>query len=202
MQKLSEQSCLPHEKKEGTVSFIESLPCRIGIHQGQWTTTGCQLRRTCLDCGASHHREKHSWSRPYQVSDSSRELRRTCYDCGTTMSVASSRFSQAKFALLSVRDKCLCSLGMHQGEWIVVGCQQERHCIYCRRLQRRERHSWPPEYQREYFQDGSCEMRVTCLRCGQTKSLGITHEDAIGWGNPTCKRCGQGMGGGGDPGGD
>ncbi len=37
-------------KNEAVASFIDRKLCRIGIHQGEWTKTGCQLKRYCMFC--------------------------------------------------------------------------------------------------------------------------------------------------------
>jgi hypothetical protein len=92
----------------------------------------------------------------------------------------------------------LCRIGMHQGTWTTVGrsgCLQRRFCMYCGIPQPRMRHIWPPKADGEYFEDGSCETMVTCLRCGKTKFTGIRHEGRISFWYPYCKRCGQDLGG-------
>jgi len=50
-------------------------------------------------------------------------------------------------------------------------------------------HHWPPKTAGEYFQDGSCEVRLACLSCGKTKYGGIHHEGRYARWNPYCKRC-------------
>jgi len=101
-------------------------------------------------------------------------------------------------AILSFIGKALCSIGIHQGEWTRTGCQLNRYCILCGKPQNRERHNWPPSEWGEYFEDGSCEKRVTCLDCKKTKSVGVEHEDSKHWWGfrsylapgSICKRCG------------
>ena len=186
-------------KNEIAASFLDNILCRIGIHRGEWIwiRTNCQQRRSCLFCGASQNREKHGWSRPYYVSKSSPELSCRCHECGKTLLV-DSLFSQAKFAILSLIEKSLCYLDIHQGEWTTEGCSgcwQRRFCIFCGKLQNREVHNWPPNAVGEYFKDGSCEMRVTCLHCEKTKSIGKYHEGRISWWNSNCKRCGEDLSG-------
>jgi len=90
-------------------------------------------------------------------------------------------------------DKLMCSIGIHQGEWTKEGCHYRRYCIFCGRQQDVERHR---RSLREYIMDGSCEMRVTCLDCQETKSVGIEHEQEHWW-SFTCKRCGAWLDGGG-----
>lgn len=81
-----------------------------------------------------------------------------------------------------------CSIGIHQGEWTKTGCQQRRLCIFCGELQNREEHNWKAVG--EYFQEGSCEKRVTCRDCKKTKSIGTYHKVRKPWWWPVCKRCG------------
>ena len=184
-------------KNEIAASFLDNILCRIGIHQGEWIwiRTNCQQRRSCLFCGASQNREKHGWSRPYYVSKSSRELSSRCHECGKTMLV-DSLLSQAKFAILSLIEKYLCYLDIHQGEWTTDGCYQTRYCIFCGKPQNREVHNWSS--QGEYFMESSCETRVTCIDCRKTKSWGKQHEGRKSWWNSQCKRCGEELGGGVD----
>lgn len=77
-------------KNEVVASFMDSMLCRIGIHQGAWTKTGCQLSRYCIFCGKLQDREEHNW--PPEASgryfkDGSCEKRVTCLDCEKTQSI-------------------------------------------------------------------------------------------------------------------
>lgn len=137
-------------------SLSEHILCRIGMHQGTWTTDGCQRRRFCIYCG-----------RPQQK-------------------VTATFFTKLK-----------CLLQMHEGEWTtdgLPGCWQTYKCKYCGVIEQRERHTWPPNDDGEYFQHGSCETRVTCLRCGKTESTGIKHAGRLSWYENYCKRCGEYLG--------
>ncbi len=92
-------------------------------------------------------------------------------------------------------DSILCRTGIHQGEWTRTGCQLSRYCIFCGKPQDREGHNWPPKAFGRYFKDGSCEKRVKCLDCEETKSIGVDHEGRTSWWNAACKRCGESLGG-------
>ena len=92
-------------------------------------------------------------------------------------------------------DSMLCRIGIHQGEWTKIGCQLSRYCIFCGKPQDREGHNWPPKASGRYFKDGSCEKRLKCLDCEETKSIGKYHEGRISWWNSTCKRCGEDLSG-------
>lgn len=73
-------------KNEIAASFIANIHCRIGIHQGEWTTEGCQQRRFCMFCGKPQHRERHNWpldSGEY-FKDGSCYKEITCLRCGRT----------------------------------------------------------------------------------------------------------------------
>jgi hypothetical protein len=136
--------------------FSETILCRIGIHQGTWTTEGRQQRRFCIYCG----------------------------------------IPQQKITATSLT-KLKCLLQMHEGGWTtdgLPGCWQRYRCKYCGVIEQRERHIWPDPHTGEYFEDGSCETRVTCLRCGKTESTGKMHEGQISWWNNYCKRCGEYLG--------
>ncbi len=108
-----------------------------------------------------------------------------------------SHIKSSKVAV-SFSQNILCRIGMHQGTWTTEGCSgcwQRRFCIFCGRPQQREVHNWPWVVG-EYFKDGSCETRISCLRCGKTKSTGKRHEGRISFWNAHCKRCGEDLGGG------
>jgi len=97
-----------------------------------------------------------------------------------------------KEVAMNVLTKLTCLLGMHQGEWITggsSGCWQRYICRYCGVIEQRERHVWSEPYVGVYFEDGSCETRVTYLHCGQTESTGTKHEGWISPWYPYCKRC-------------
>lgn len=74
-------------------SFSETILCRIGIHQGTWTTEGCSgcwQRRYCMYCGIPQQRERHNW--PPEADGEylmvgSCEQRITCLHCRQTMSI-------------------------------------------------------------------------------------------------------------------
>lgn len=109
-----------------------------------------------------------------------------------------SRIKNSKVAA-SFSETILCVYGIHQGTWTTEGCQQRRFCIYCGIPKQRERHSWPPNYDGNYFEEGSCETRVTCFRCEKTKLTGKKHLGSDSFWFPHCVRCGESMGGdGGD----
>src|SRR6516165_9357657 len=104
-------------------------------------------------------------------------------------------FPNSKVAA-SLGEHILCRIGMHQGTWTTEGCSgcwQRRFCIYCGVPQKREVHDWPWGVY-EYFMDGSCKTRMTCLRCGKTKFTGKKHVGAISWSNTRCARCGKELG--------
>lgn len=104
-------------------------------------------------------------------------------------------FASKNEVVASFIDRNLCRIGIHQGEWTKTGCQLSRYCIICGKPQDWERHQWPPKASGRYFKDGSCEKRVTCLDCEETKSTVVDHEGRKSWWNPHCKRCGQWLGG-------
>jgi|SRR5579864_2851436 len=61
--------------------------CFFGIHQGEWTTEGCQQRRFCIHCGKPESREVHNWSTQWAyVRRGSCETRVKCIDCRKTKS--------------------------------------------------------------------------------------------------------------------
>ena len=91
----------------------------------------------------------------------------------------------------------LCRIGMHQGTWTTEGrpsCLQRRFCIYCGILQKQVRHIYQYPFVYEYFADGSCETRMTCLRCKTHKHTGKKHEGKISFWDQHCKRCGEDLG--------
>lgn len=92
----------------------------------------------------------------------------------------------------------LCRIGMHQGTWTTEGCWQKRFCMYCGISQRRIRHTYQIPFVHEYFEEGSCKTRMTCLHCGKTKLTGIHHEGSTTYWNAHCKRCGEDLSGGSD----
>ena len=106
---------------------------------------------------------------------------------------------------MNVLTKLKCLLGMHQGEWTTgggSGCWQKRSCMFCGITEQQERHNWPYSYylndEGEYFEDGSCETRVTCLDCETNKYTGKRHAGPISFWNYRCRRCGEDLGGDGD----
>jgi hypothetical protein len=70
--------------------FSENILCRIGIHQGTWTTedgSGCLQRRFCMYCGIPQQRGRHIWPNHHgyrYFNDGSCELVATCFRCGKT----------------------------------------------------------------------------------------------------------------------
>ncbi len=46
----------PSKNSKVTAIFSETILCRIGIHQGTWTTEGRQHRRFCWYCGRPQHK--------------------------------------------------------------------------------------------------------------------------------------------------
>jgi hypothetical protein len=104
--------------------------------------------------------------------------------------------------------KLKCLLQMHEGAWTtdgLSGCWQRYICKYCGVIEQRERHIWPDPYVVEYFEDGSCDTRVTCLHCGKSE-YDIKHEGRITGTTPQtrrnyyCTRCGEYLGKVGDSG--
>jgi hypothetical protein len=73
-----------------TAIFSETMLCRMGLHQGTWTTegrSGCLQRRFCIYCRIPQQRERHAWPVPpvYEYfQHSSCETRMTCLRCGKT----------------------------------------------------------------------------------------------------------------------
>ena len=124
-------------------------------------------------------------------------------DAPTQSNWLTSHVKNSKVAV-SFSQNILCRIGMHQGTWTTQGCPgcwQRRFCMFCGKPQNRVVHDWPGvivQYFGEYFQDGSCETRITCLRCGITKSTGVRHEGRTSFGDGHCKRCGEDLDAGGD----
>jgi hypothetical protein len=92
----------------------------------------------------------------------------------------------------------LCQMGIHQGTWTTEGrsgCLQRRFCMYCGIPQQRGRHIYEYPIDYLYFEKGSCETRITCLRCEGHTYTGEKHEGQISVWDRHCKRCGEYLGG-------
>lgn len=70
--------------------FSKTILCRVGIHQGTWTTegrSGCLQRRFCMYCGILQPRMRHVWT-AYKSNnyfeEGSCQTMTTCWRCGKT----------------------------------------------------------------------------------------------------------------------
>lgn len=77
--------------KNGKVAaiFSKTILCRMGIHQGTWTTegrSGCLQRRFCMYCGIPMQRVRHIYPYPFvyeYFEKGSCRTRITCLRCET-----------------------------------------------------------------------------------------------------------------------
>ena len=77
----------PIKNSKVAAIFSETILCRIGMHQGTWTTEACQRRRFCIYCGRLQQHEIHVWASDsyIYIKDGSCETMATCLRCGKTV---------------------------------------------------------------------------------------------------------------------
>jgi hypothetical protein len=81
---------IAHIKNSRVAAIVsEHILCRIGMHQGTWTTEGCQQNRFCMYCGKPQHQEQHTWSGPYYPWENIPHIWYVqCRNCGKTAGTA------------------------------------------------------------------------------------------------------------------
>ena len=131
------------------------LMCSIG-HSGKFyylKPYSCLMEQVCQVCGTRSLEENHKWQGWHKLVPNLCEHVRFCETCG-----------EEQYELI------------HNWDWSYTApgsCEQHQHCSVCNQWNKdanaetREKHKWGRE-QTSLYGD---EQQVTCVRCGETRSI-------------------------------